>query len=346
MITPQWRGSVDNCRLLDQFTARIYCPAKLNLGLEVLERDPQTGYHRIATVLQAISLTDSLEVSLAAEGPWRMPLLLVEGPCAAEVPAENNSLLAAWALLQGGQAFPSLQVKLQKRIPTQSGLGGAGSDAVGMLLGLRELARQLCLAAGHGAEIPAGNPEAAAAPAHQLATLRAIAALPDAELAILAGRTGSDAPFFVQGGCQEARGRGEILRPLRRRLDFHLLLVVPQFGSATATAYAALGRGTQRREPLCMALAVKAIEAGDWLAFEAALVNDFEPALLARHSAYGAWYGQLQAAGARAVSLSGSGSSFYALFDQAQQAAAAGAALREANPDANFRYCGLATPLP
>jgi 4-diphosphocytidyl-2C-methyl-D-erythritol kinase len=93
----------------------VLCPAKINLGLEVLERDPASGYHRIASVMQAISLRDRLEISLASNSTdsplahaGELPRIDVSGPFASEVPAENNSLLSAWAMLGGHQAFPAL----------------------------------------------------------------------------------------------------------------------------------------------------------------------------------------------------------------------------------------------
>lgn len=323
----------------------LRCPAKLNLGLEVLERDAQSGYHRIATVLQAINLADRLEVSVDGESAaWDLPRLELSGPFAAEVPPENNSLLAAWALLGGGQAFPPLRVSLEKQIPAQSGLGGAGSDAAGMLLALRELARLLTFDAQRGAPLPPGNPEAGLSHAGRQAALEAVAGLEDLALEAQAARIGSDAPFFLRGGCQLAGGRGELLQPIATKLRFCAVLAVPAFGSPTAAAYGALGRGTQRREPVCLPLTVRALEAGDWRLLEGSLVNDFEPLVCGQHPEYALWSEVLRENGAGAVALSGSGSGFFGLYAETPAAHRAAQRLKATAP--NLRLCTVAAPLP
>ena len=57
------------------------------------------------------------------------------------------------------------------------------------------------------------------------------------QLARMAARLGSDVPFFLQGGTVLARGRGEVLTPLRMRADFHLAVVKPDLSISTAWAY-------------------------------------------------------------------------------------------------------------
>ena len=56
-------------------TITIRCPAKINLGLSVLGRRPD-GYHEIRSILQSVTLHDTLEVrrarrfSLQIEEEW------------------------------------------------------------------------------------------------------------------------------------------------------------------------------------------------------------------------------------------------------------------------------------
>src|SRR5829696_3177654 len=102
--------------------ARIMAPAKLNLGLEILGKRAD-GYHEIRTIMQAISLCDTLSAVPAAEVS-----LTVDGD---ELDYADNLVykaVTAWSQAAGSPRS-QLAVSLAKRIPTSSGLGGASSDA-------------------------------------------------------------------------------------------------------------------------------------------------------------------------------------------------------------------------
>ena len=95
----------------------VRAPAKVNLVLRVgpLRED---GYHRLATLFQAIDLLDELELEPAAE-------TTVEG-------FDDTLVTAALAAL--GE---TRRVRLTKRIPVAAGLGGGSSDAAAVLRALR-----------------------------------------------------------------------------------------------------------------------------------------------------------------------------------------------------------------
>jgi 4-diphosphocytidyl-2-C-methyl-D-erythritol kinase len=100
--------------------SRQLAPAKLNLELRVLERLPD-GFHRVETLLQAISLSDELTIEPAAQSS-----IEVSG---FEAPSDegNLALRAAAALEQ------PVHVRLLKRIPSGAGFGGGSSDAAAVL---------------------------------------------------------------------------------------------------------------------------------------------------------------------------------------------------------------------
>jgi 4-diphosphocytidyl-2-C-methyl-D-erythritol kinase len=97
---------------------KVRAPAKLNLILRVgpLRED---GYHRLATLFQAIDLCDELELEPATEP-------VVEG-------FDDTLVMAALAELGESQ-----RVRLHKRIPVAAGLGGGSSDAAAVLRALGE----------------------------------------------------------------------------------------------------------------------------------------------------------------------------------------------------------------
>jgi len=263
--------------------ARIRCPAKVNLFLEVLERRPD-GFHEIETVLLAIALHDTVEILPAAAG------VSVE-VVGADLPAGEGNLVhrAALAFLDGHARGAGAGIRLTKRIPIAAGLGGGSSDAAGTLLGLRDLFR----------------PD-----------------LDPAALAPLAAEIGSDVPFFLHGGAAVGRGRGEALEAIDAPPASWIVLHTPDFGLSTAEVYrqVRVPIPEERRDPgaLLLAMATGGLPAAAPLAFNrleaaAARVEPRIPALresLARDLRED-----------ESLLLSGSGSTFFAVVGGAGRAA-------------------------
>jgi 4-diphosphocytidyl-2-C-methyl-D-erythritol kinase len=57
------------------------------------------------------------------------------------------------------------------------------------------------------------------------------------DLLKLAAQLGSDVPFFIVRSAAVCCGRGEIVRPISVAPSFHLLLLKPDFGVLTSSAY-------------------------------------------------------------------------------------------------------------
>ncbi len=170
--------------------------AKVNLTLEVLRRRPD-GYHEIATVMQAVDLSDrlALEEADAIE-------VLTSAP---GVPTDERNLAyrAAAALRDASGVSRGVRITLDKRIPVAAGLGGGSTDAAATLVGLNRL---------WGLRWPAARLE---------------------ELAV---GLGMDVPFFLHGGAALATGRGEHLARLGST-SLGLVLVNPKFAVSTAEMY-------------------------------------------------------------------------------------------------------------
>ena len=128
--------------------SKLLAPAKINLALVVGPKRPD-GRHEVSTVLQRISLADTVTLESADE-------LSVEGF------AEDTLVRRALeGLAEQTHAKPGWRVTLEKEIPVAAGLGGGSSDAAAALRlanGLleRPLAdeRLHVLAAGLGADVP------------------------------------------------------------------------------------------------------------------------------------------------------------------------------------------------
>ena len=130
--------------------------AKINLALHVRERRSD-GYHRIETIFAFAEEGDRLSV-----GESDTLALEIVGPFAAALDGENLVVRAAEALRSRYGVRRGAALRLDKRLPVASGIGGGSADAAAALrlldrwwrLGAEE-ADLLSLAAGLGADVPA-----------------------------------------------------------------------------------------------------------------------------------------------------------------------------------------------
>ncbi len=136
-----------------------FCPAKVNLFLEVTGKRPN-GYHELSTLFAKIDLGDRLTVD-ATPAKHTAITLQVTGPQRARIPANSHNLVckAAQAFLDHYCLQARIHLKLDKHVPTGAGLGGGSSDAAGVLLCLCEIFRKdpmdlLDVAAQLGADVP------------------------------------------------------------------------------------------------------------------------------------------------------------------------------------------------
>lgn len=108
--------------------------AKVNLTLQVGSRRPD-GYHAVMSVIQRISLWDTVTVE---RGTGR-DTLLCSVPVTENVD-DNLCMKAARAFFaETGTKSDGVTITLEKHIPVQAGLGGGSSDAAAVLRALRTL---------------------------------------------------------------------------------------------------------------------------------------------------------------------------------------------------------------
>ncbi|MGB3912433.1 MAG: 4-(cytidine 5'-diphospho)-2-C-methyl-D-erythritol kinase [Syntrophomonadaceae bacterium] len=170
--------------------------AKINLTLDVGGLRPD-GYHEIASVMQTISLADTLWFARLPSG--------IEVICKKPGVPSGSANLAYKALEVIAQQLPGgVRVLIEKRIPWGAGLGGGSSNAAAALKG---------------------------------ADLLYNCGMKEEELLRAAAEVGSDVPFFIKGGTALAEGRGEKLTELPQLPVFWLVLVKPPFTVSTAEIY-------------------------------------------------------------------------------------------------------------
>ena len=110
-------------------TMRAY--AKINLTLEVLGRRDD-GYHDIASILQTVSLHDTLTFEEADD-------ITLDCDRRELVTPHNLVLRAANLLRDTAGVSRGTEISLSKKIPIAAGLGGGSSDAAATLLALNIL---------------------------------------------------------------------------------------------------------------------------------------------------------------------------------------------------------------
>jgi 4-diphosphocytidyl-2-C-methyl-D-erythritol kinase len=194
----------------------ILAPAKLNLTLEV-RGQRSDGYHDLKSLMVPLRWSDSLRFEPLADTS-RLELV-VTGPAATpDIPRDSRNLvLRALELVRDRrQAESGARVTLVKRVPSQAGLGGGSSDAAAALVAGAAMWRD------EGRDRTPITTE---------------------ELADLAGRLGSDVPFFahaIAGGARAAicRGRGEIVDKAPGSRCVPCVVVNPGRGLSTAAVFA------------------------------------------------------------------------------------------------------------
>lgn len=183
----------------------------------------------------------------------------------------------AWRLMRDEFGIPPVSIRLTKGAPVGAGLGGGSADAAATLRMLNELFRL---------------------------------GLSDRDLALRASRLGSDCAFFVYNRPMFGTGRGEILEPFDLDLSGYEIKVEVPAGVAVSTAEAYRGVLSARRNsmPLREALACPVEQ------WKEVLVNDFENTVFAAYPEIAALKRRFYENGAVYASMSGSGSSVFALF--------------------------------
>ena len=180
----------------------ISAPAKVNIGLNVLPKAQGEEYHRTESIFQAIDLCDELVIRKSEKKNF----------CSVkcdmfELPKQNTITKAYGRFCELSGSDVGVEVLLKKKITCGGGLGGGSSDAASFI--------------------------------------KAFATLIDFDLTdgfadSVAEKVGSDVFFFIHNSLHEASlvsGRGEVVKKINARHDFHFVLIFPEVFSSTKEAY-------------------------------------------------------------------------------------------------------------
>jgi 4-diphosphocytidyl-2-C-methyl-D-erythritol kinase len=103
----------------------VYPNAKINIGLNVLEKRAD-DYHELSSVFYPVKdLCDILEILPATEFSFSSSGI--------EIPGEGNICIKAFEMLKQDFDIDNVKVHLHKQIPIGAGLGGGSADGAFML---------------------------------------------------------------------------------------------------------------------------------------------------------------------------------------------------------------------
>lgn len=227
-----------------------FAPAKLNLYLHV--GAPEGGYHPICSLMAFADVGDELSTFNA-----EALTLAIAGPFSAGLSGGDDNLVlrAAHALIaEARRPLAPVGIRLDKRLPVASGLGGGSSDAGAALRLLRATFN-----------LPLG----------------------DDRLEALAAALGSDGAACLWGAPVIAEGRGERLSAAPGLPPLDAVLVNPRVPVSTAEVYRrydAIGRFSDVTPPATPDAFEDATELAAWLT---GLRNDLEAPAIAVAPAVG-----------------------------------------------------------
>jgi 4-diphosphocytidyl-2-C-methyl-D-erythritol kinase len=283
----------------------LNCPAKINLGLRVTGlRDD--GYHQLSGHMVCVPWFDRLDVALVdlENQCGDVVLEVIRDDClsvsdAPEGDANIVSRAARLCLNRLGIADRfGVSLTLHKSIPAGTGLGGASSDAAGVLLALNQLA------AGLG-----------------------ICPLDSEQLRQVAAELGSDSVFFLDPTLSRIVGRGEAFEGVGADFCAPVVIAVPSQRLSTKAVFAAWdarhnhdANGPKRLtgkagSDIRPSLSVYPSHSDGWCMSPELFENDLSDVVFDLCPRSAALAGMLRNSGARVVVVTGSGSAVYGLYD-------------------------------
>lgn len=263
--------------MVQVFTLKSF--SKINIFLKILHLRSD-GFHELESLFQTIDLGDIIKLKKIK---GKDDIVIFKSY---HVDPNLNTVKKALQFLRveaesKGYEMPFYEVEIDKKIPPGSGLGGGSANAAAVIWFLNKQ--------------------------HEFG-------LSLEEMAGIGQKIGSDVPFFFYGGLCLVKGRGEIVIPISKEVDFKLAVVVPKVSISTKIAYELWDRnkGHSLKEEPKLEEAIKQIEEKDFTK-RSLFYNSFEKIILNNFEEVKAVFKEIEKLGFEPV-LSGSGSAVYAVL--------------------------------
>jgi 4-diphosphocytidyl-2-C-methyl-D-erythritol kinase len=257
---------------------KIKSYAKVNLTLEIT--GVENGYHILDSLVANIDLFDLLVIK---KRKGKLSFVTMKGMGSESIPPEKNNALKAAEAFSEAFGTDGAEITVYKNIPIGGGLGGSSADVVGVLNGMAKL---------YG--------------------------ITDREkLKQLADTLGSDTGYMLDGGFARMQGRGELVTKLDLTNKLHFLLICPNTSVSAGECYRAFDtqprtleyRGCQTETCIDFLHKNDLNEGGRYL------MNDLFRAAYSLNTDVGKAYEEAQSFSPLGVTMSGSGSCVFAMFE-------------------------------
>jgi|TARA_A100001234_G_scaffold187351_1_gene171944 4-diphosphocytidyl-2-C-methyl-D-erythritol kinase len=190
----------------------------------------------------------------------------------------TNLCVLAFEKLSEQYDIGGVSINLVKKIPSGGGLGGGSSNAAAILKGLCHL--------------------------YSIDPI-------NEKMSKIAHTLGADVPFFLKGGLQIASGIGEQLVEINGSINGVYLLIIPEFKIDTKWAYKSFKKFLQRPKVEVNFAGLLERDKTPFKLFE----NDFESIVIPAYPEIAIIKEKLWSCKPKFVSLSGSGSTVFGIFD-------------------------------
>lgn len=175
--------------------------AKINLGLNIIDKDNKDSYHTVDMINLPIELHDRIEIEML---PYGFDTLITSDD--RELPTDEKNIVykVEKALREKYNYQQKFRIHIHKSIPVGAGLGGGSADGAAVLIGLNKLLKL------------------------KLST---------AELCEIGMKIGSDIPFSIRNAPMRVQGKGNILTPVKMKKSYNILILSPKKGLSTKEVY-------------------------------------------------------------------------------------------------------------
>lgn len=279
--------------------------AKINLYLDVLNKRDD-GYHNIKSIMQSISLCDTLSLEVTeTNGENNIEILCSDLRLKCD---SSNLIYKAFV-----KFFEKTKIKgkkcvfqLIKQIPISAGMAGGSSNA----------ATTLCLL-NEALNFP----------------------LTDDELLDLASKIGADVAFCLKGGTCLCEGIGEKITPISPLEGVYLVCAIDKSSVSTPVAFSMLDEkyGVNCYDSSNINKIIQAIEASSLHDVCFSLYNKFESVIIPQNENIQLIKDSLIKNGAIGALMSGSGPSVFGIFENEETQRSAYFALK--NDDISVFLC-------
>ena len=250
--------------------------AKINLSLDIT--GVCGGYHSLDSVVVTIDLADVIAVKKRKKD--KLVSIAMHGRGSESIAFESNNAVRAAESFISRYDTCGVDITVWKNIPIGAGLGGSSADVSGTL---RALERLFAIDDNDG-------------------------------LKEIADSLGSDCGYMLYGGYARIKGRGEKVELLNSDLALDIGLLVPKSGVSTARCYNKFDELNSHSGNSSQTASAYVIS-GDKEQLGRCLHNDLYLPAVALNQSVRAAYDELLSFDPLGVSMTGSGSAVFALFE-------------------------------